>query len=145
MVRNIEEHIRRAMEAGHFADLPGKGKPLNLEENAYEDPTWRLARHLLHSNGFTLPWIETRREIEQDLAGARSGLARSWSWRRQALTEDVSLAFIEGEWQQAVKIFEATLAELNQRIASYNLSVPSDLFYLPRLNLAGELEAVQAG
>ncbi len=33
--RIVEEKIRAAMEAGAFNNLPGKGKPLNLEENPH--------------------------------------------------------------------------------------------------------------
>ena len=79
---NIEEHIRRAMEEGKFEDLPGKGEPLNLEENPLEDPEWRMANHILRSSGFTLPWIETYREIEQVLEVARKSLLRTWTWRQ---------------------------------------------------------------
>jgi len=59
-VPNAEEQIRRAIEEGKFDNLPGKGKPLNLEQNPFEDPEWRLANHVLITSGFSLPWIEKR-------------------------------------------------------------------------------------
>ena len=55
---SIEEIIRQAMQEGKFDDLPGKGKPLNLDQNPHQDPDWRVAHHLLKSAGFSLPWIE---------------------------------------------------------------------------------------
>ena len=78
---NIEEQIRRAQEGGQFDDLPGKGKPLRLDENPHEDPEWRLAHQILRNGGFSLPWIEMWREIEAELtlasrrATSRLGLA----------------------------------------------------------------------
>jgi hypothetical protein len=71
-----EERIRQAIEAGEFNDLAGKGQPLKLREYPFEDPEWRLAFHALSSSGYTLPWIETRREIESELANARKSLHR---------------------------------------------------------------------
>ncbi len=59
---NIEDHIRRAIEEGKFDDLPGKGKPLKLEDDPFVDPEWRLAHHMLRCSGFSLPWIERRQE-----------------------------------------------------------------------------------
>ena len=75
---NVEEHIRRAMQEGKFDDLPGKGKPLHWEENPNQDPEMRLAYHLLRSSGYTLPWIETLREIDRDIEAARGDLRRGW-------------------------------------------------------------------
>lgn len=79
---NIEEHIRQAMQAGKFDDLPGKGKPLRMEENPHEDEAWRLAYHLLREGGFSLPWIETIKEIETDIEKARTALRRAWNGAR---------------------------------------------------------------
>jgi DnaJ family protein C protein 28 len=61
-----DDPIKNAMQAGQFDDLPGKGKPLNLDGNPFADPEWELAHHVLKSGGFTLPWIETRRQIEKE-------------------------------------------------------------------------------
>ena len=61
---NIEELIQRAIQEGKFSDLPGKGKPLRLDENPHADPDWQLAYHLLKENSFSLPWLELRQELE---------------------------------------------------------------------------------
>jgi len=97
-----EEQIRRAMEEGQFDNLPGKGKPLNLDENPYEDPEWRMAHHILHNSGFSLPWIETRREIETNLEAARTSIKTTWDWRKTALEGKQPIAFVEAEWERAV-------------------------------------------
>ena len=69
---NIEEHLRKAIEEGKFDNLPGKGKPLHLDEaNPHADPEWELAYHMLKECGFSLPWIETIHEIEKDIDAAR--------------------------------------------------------------------------
>jgi hypothetical protein len=43
----VEKQIREAMEAGEFDNLPGKGQPIDLTENPFEDPDLRMAHHLL--------------------------------------------------------------------------------------------------
>ena len=98
---DIEEHIRRAIEEGKFKDLPGQGKPLQLDENRYENPEWRLAHHLLRSSGFTLPWIERRKEIENELEAARAGLRRAVAWMELEASRSYSSTDKEAEWQRA--------------------------------------------
>jgi DnaJ homolog subfamily C member 28 len=120
---NVDELIRKAIEEGKFSNLQGEGKPLQLEENPWEDPEWRMANHVLQSNGFTLPWIEQRQAIEKDLEAARLSLAQAWRERQNA-------EVISGKqvWQRAIQTFELQIGAINQRIKTYNLSVPLDRF-----------------
>ena len=135
----IEEHIRRAMEEGRFNNLPGKGKPLRLEDNPLEDPEWRMANHILRTSGFTLPWIETRREIEADLEDARSRLARTWNWHQKHLAEGTYGASVRSEWEQSVKRFQEEIDILNKQIVTYNLEVPSTQLQRRLINSGNEI------
>ena len=137
---NIEEHLRKAIEEGKFDDLPGKGKPLRMEENPNADPEWELAYHIIRESGFTLPWIETIREIESDLEKARLDLKRAWEWHQAALAVDQSSNFATVEWNRAQEAFQAKLTTLNQRIRDYNLEVPNARFQRPVLNFDHELQ-----
>jgi len=136
---NIEEHIRRAMEQGEFDDLPGKGRPLNLDENPLEDPDWRLAHHMLRSEGFTLPWIETYREIKKEMDGSRQSLVCTWAWRQAAQSDKEASEEIESEWQLALERFRQQIQSLNERISSYNMGVPAVVFQKPLLNADREI------
>lgn len=136
----VEEQIRRAIEAGLFDNLPGKGKPLSLEQNPFEDPEWRLAHHLLRSNGFTLPWIERRREIEASIQSARDSLRRAAAWRRASKRGTIPAALPEIEWEQAVEQFRQCVAEINRHILTYNLQAPSVHFHIRPLSVERELE-----
>jgi DnaJ homolog subfamily C member 28 len=139
---NTDEQIRRAMQEGQFEDLPGRGRPLQLDEDPFEDPDWRLAHHMLRSAGYSLPWIETRREIEADLTAARLDLKKSWE-RHQAAAKDLDLT--RQRWDQAQASFRDAIAELNKRIFSYNLEAPSMQLQLQPINPAREIErAIQA-
>jgi len=141
---NIEEQIRKAMEDGQFDDLPGKGKPLKLDENLFEDPEWRLANKVMKDGGFTLPWIERRQEIESGLETARKALQRAWDWRKESLAANQPALFAEEEWQRAEKAFRVQVAAINRRIFLYNLETPSLQFQRPAVDAGREIEALTA-
>jgi DnaJ family protein C protein 28 len=138
-----EEAIRQAMQEGKFDNLPGKGKPLKLDENPLADPEWRLAYKILKDGGFTLPWIETRREIEADLERAHAALKRSWNWRQAALAQGQPVSQVDPEWQRAAQAFQDFVKAINQRIQAYNLEVPSERFQRPPVKADQVIESLQ--
>ena len=87
---NIEELIQRAIREGKFDALPGQGKPLHLDDNPQADPDWQLAYHLLKENGFSLPWLELRQEIENEIESARQSLQRAWEMGQSSSDEQPS-------------------------------------------------------
>ena len=139
---DIDDPIKKAMQDGQFDDLPGKGKPLNLDENPFADPEWELAHHVLKSSGFTLPWIETRQQIEKELAEARADLKRAWEWRQSTAAQIIPPAQVELQWQQRLSVFHEKVISLNQRIRDYNLEAPSERFHLLILNADKEIAAL---
>lgn len=141
---SVDDQIRRAIEEGQFDNLPGRGKPLNLDADPFEDPEWRMANRVLRNGGFTLPWIEARQEIESELQAARHRLRRTWEWR-QANVGRLSPASVQIEWMRAEEIFRGQIAALNKRILSYNLQVPRDQFQLLALDAGREIELLISG
>ena len=59
----IEERIQQAMARGEFDDLPGKGKPLDLEAYFATPEDLRMAYAMLKSNDFVPEEVEIAREI----------------------------------------------------------------------------------
>jgi hypothetical protein len=104
-----ERKIREAMEEGVFDQLEGAGKPLDLSENPFEDPSERLANRLLKNNGFTPSWIEEAKELEAE--------ARRLRAQGDASKQDVL----------------DRIAALNRRIVSFNLRTPVTRFHKPLL------------
>jgi DnaJ family protein C protein 28 len=140
--RAIEEIIRKAIEAGKFDNLSGKGKPLNLSEDAHGDPAWRLAHDMLKQRGFAPAWIELRQEIEREYGQAREMLARTWAWREET---DEERGVIVEEWRRAQDRFHRKVAELNQKIKDYNASIPADVFYCPPIDAQQEIQKIMRG
>jgi Domain of unknown function (DUF1992) len=60
----IEEKIREAMEKGEFDNLPGKGKPLDLDAYFATPADLRLGYSVLKSAGCLPAEVELRNEIE---------------------------------------------------------------------------------
>jgi len=127
--RGIEEIIQKAMQEGAFDNLPGKGQPLDLDDNPHLDPEWQLAYHLLKENGYAPEFIEKRQVIELELAEARAALARSWAWRAQALQDGKPSDWVEAEWTRAKAKFEEQMGKINKQIRDYNLTIPGSAFY----------------
>jgi len=117
----VENKLKEAFEAGKFDNLPGKGKPLNLNENPHEPEAWRLASKMLKDQGFTLPWISERKEIEEALEKALSLLAQTYRTTHRLKKLDV---WAQADWQKAQDTFIETVGKLNKRIRDYNLQVP---------------------
>jgi len=73
-----EKMLREAIEAGEFDNLPGKGQPVDLSENPFEDPDLRVVHKLLRDAGFAPAWIEERKDIDATFEAAYQTLTRAW-------------------------------------------------------------------
>ena len=132
----VDRLIREAMERGEFDDLPGKGRPLRLDENPYLEPGQELAFGLLKKNGFAPEWIERDKTIRREMESARHQLQVAWQRRRD------NRAY-ESTWSAAVSRFEETLIKLNRKIDDFNLVVPVVSLQRARLRLEDEIRRVQ--
>lgn len=126
----LDKIIEEAMRKGQFDDLPGKGKPLNLDPNPHEDPEKRLAHKVLHDAGYKLPWIDERNEIEAEIKNMQTTLARTYDNYRATPTAPCAFS----AWDAAIANFRARVVEINKRIDLYNLNVPSGVFQRARVD-----------
>lgn len=67
-----EENIRQAAERGEFDNLPGAGKPLQLDDDRNVPPELRVGYRILKNSGFLPPEIQLQRELRsaEDLLAA---------------------------------------------------------------------------
>ena len=73
---HVEQSIREAQKRGEFDNLPGTGKPLDLEENPFageRQSAFRMARNA----GAAPLWVQLDREIASDLTGLREMAERT--------------------------------------------------------------------
>jgi hypothetical protein len=87
--RLAEQRILEAQRAGAFDDLPGKGKPLELEDLTWVPEDLRIGYKVLKNAHVLPPEAELIRDIHtlEDLLkhveeeGARKALAKSIQWK----------------------------------------------------------------
>lgn len=115
--KGIDEIIKRAIESGEFDNLPGTGKPIQWNENPYAREDWRLVEDVLKKNGLSYPWMEKRKEIEQDIVALK-----------EILTHRRSVFMNETEISDQIVI-------INKKIFDYNLSVPVSRLQMKTINL----------
>ena len=60
----VEEQVRRAIEAGEFDNLAGRGKPLDLRAYFETPEDLRMAYSILKSNNFVPEEVELLKEID---------------------------------------------------------------------------------
>jgi DnaJ family protein C protein 28 len=118
-----ERKLREAIEAGEFDNLPGKGKPVDLTENPFEDPDLRVVHKLLRDAGFAPAWIEERKDIDASFEASCRTLGRAWKIYRPG-----GVSPNDAAWKRNVAEFREKAAELNSRIKLYNLKVPAPVF-----------------
>ena len=140
---NIEELLRKAMEEGKFDNLPGKGKPIHMDDaNPHADPDWDLAFGILKDAGYSLPWIETLRDIETDIESARKDLSLAWDVCRDSYAQTQPRNYWSESWERSQQAFRDKLTAINKRIRDYNLEVPNPRFQRPVLNFEAEIRKV---
>jgi hypothetical protein len=61
--RIAEQKIEDAIARGEFDNLPGKGKPLRLEDDSNVPPELRMAYKILRNSGHVPPEIQEQKEI----------------------------------------------------------------------------------
>ncbi len=87
--RIAEEKILEAQRAGAFDNLPGKGKPLKLEDLSWVPEDLRMAYHILRNARVLPPEVELLKEIRtlEDLLkyveddGERRAMVKSIQWK----------------------------------------------------------------
>jgi DnaJ-like protein len=85
----VEERILEAQRAGAFDNLPGKGKPLKLEDDTWVPEDLRVAYKVLKNARVLPPEVELLKDIHtlEDLLkrvedeGERRALAKSIQWK----------------------------------------------------------------
>ncbi|MDW8107778.1 MAG: DUF1992 domain-containing protein [Armatimonadota bacterium] len=119
-----ERKIEEAMQEGKFDDLPGKGKPLPLDEEWFAPPEMRPAIRLLKSAGVLPDWLERAREIEQ----LREQVVRLWRIAEREYPRACRLSVERfHEWRDASwNGIQAVMQQVNSLILTYNCIAPAN-------------------
>jgi DnaJ homolog subfamily C member 28 len=145
----IEKQIREAIERGDFDHLPGSGKPLDLSENPYTPPDWRLSFKILQDAGMAPDWIELDKEIRRELPALDAWFKQQAQWqiaqrdRARRLPADKLIPARERLAELDKRIcaeYRQRATLLNRLIDIYNLKAPRADLHRERIRLE---EAIQ--
>jgi DnaJ family protein C protein 28 len=133
----IEEQIARL----DLDNLPNRGRPLNLEDNPYADPSEDAAHRLIKHAGYTLPWIEEGHRIDRELVAARYKLEQARAEYLELRDAQICAGhqWVEGTWLAAVREFKQQVNQINRQIRDYNLKVPAASLQKFSVRVAEEL------
>jgi hypothetical protein len=135
----VERLIKQAEAEGKFNNLSGHGQPLKIEEpNPYESDDMRLANKVLKNAGFSPPWIEMDKHLEEEIAKLRRARENHIRYLREKLdhisrgspnTFFRDLQFLSDEHKRWLGLHVEKLAEVNDRIHSFNQICPVQAKY----------------
>ncbi|KAK3226674.1 hypothetical protein Dsin_006536 [Dipteronia sinensis] len=106
----VEQRIWHSMEEGQFENLPGKGKPLNLNTNPHADPAEDTLYRILSNNGCAPEWVQLNKDIRTQVSEWRLALNRAWAIKRK--------------WADSSELLQKQLRDINNKVFRYNLIVP---------------------
>lgn len=115
IINVVEQRIWHSMEEGQFENLPGKGKPLNLNTNPHADPAEDTLYRILSKNGCAPEWVELNKEIRTEVSEWRVSLKKAWT---NKCSGDHS------KWTEKTEVLKMQMADINDKIFRYNLIVP---------------------
>lgn len=157
----VEERIQAAMQAGAFDNLPGKGRPLQLNENPFVPQELRLAYKVLADANYAPDWIEldkkvrTLREqseaLQQDhIAWLRRRAERDTPTPASKESQAANLGFdrpnktVLARHRRVRLELVKRLHEINRHIDELNLIVPQLSLQRPRVKVANVLDDFDA-
>ncbi|GMH09872.1 hypothetical protein Nepgr_011713 [Nepenthes gracilis] len=115
IINVVEQRIWQSMEEGHFENLPGKGKPLDLGTNPHADPAEDTLYRILSKNGCAPEWVELNKEIRSQVAEWRLALKKAWTNKRNG---------DETKWVECSEALKIQIRGINDKVFRYNLIVP---------------------
>lgn len=82
-----EQRIQEALARGELDDLPGSGRPLDLDDDRLVPEDLRMAYRILKNSGFVPPEVQTMKDIAEleRLVHASEGKQRSVALRKLRL------------------------------------------------------------
>lgn len=139
------ERIEEAMSNGAFENLPGRGKPLNLNPNPNEPPDMAMANKILKNNDLSPGWINDRKKLLEEIETLRADMRREWAWVQAAYGDpSADREALERGWARSLAAWQERMDDLNRRILDLNLTMPIWRMELLRLRMDDELERLHA-
>lgn len=123
----IDTAIRKAMEAGEFDNLPGEGRPLDLNSDTNIPSDMRLAYKIMKENGIAPDWVMQGKMLTAKM--------QSWQSRLKRAYQTFSAHHESAKWHSAREQLILDAEQLNKEIISFNLKLPAGIAHRPLINV----------
>ena len=134
--------LRKALGREVLRALSRRAAPPRPVETSFVNQFARTTFRLFKNNCLPLPWIKQRADLDASIEGARADLMRSWNAYQESLKSRRAFAQADSDWSQVLSAFRRHVADLNRRIAAYNLKAPSATFRHTPLDAEREINQV---
>ena len=148
-----ERKIQEGIEEGKFDNLPGMGKPLELDEVGSLPLNVRMANKVLKNAGVLPEWVQVQHEItseREEMALYRERIAAENTKRRarlagQKLPADHAAIRQFAEWHTRCRDnYLRRLKHFNTSVLKFSILAPSTAAPFRSLKVEAEMEAFDA-
>ena len=125
-----ERQIREAQADGVLSNLPGEGRPLNVETDSRQPAEVRIANQILKDAGVLPEWIQTDKDVRLSLASVAARTERFQAyWERElprlGVEEPARTAALLARRDRFLHEVAASLADVNRTVEKLNLIAPT--------------------
>lgn len=142
----MDDLIEDGRRRGLFDDLPGRGRPLNLNKHVYEGGN-SLANQLMKDNDVRPAWLSHRLDVVAKVDGLREEIGRTWDRYREAFERAHAGSHrpaLRLGWEDNCRRWQEAMDGLNREIERYNLKRPAGQPEVYKLRLDDELKRANA-
>ena len=111
----IEQRIRQAQQEGAFDNLPGSGRPLNLDDDRMVPEELRMVCRVLKNAGYVPPEVEHLRELRQIEAML---IADAGEVQNTAARKRMEFLLYQLEQSGLARVAQAAWAEYTDKLAA---------------------------
>jgi len=147
-----DKSYEQAKEDGHFDNLPGEGKPLNLDMDPNVPNEQRVAFGILKENDMAPEWIMMGRTLENDrkklVSAIKAALKRNAGMEADAerVASHLRAAYRQNAkdlWAAEQRKLEKRVEKYNSSVISYNIKAPPGVAKRPYFDLHAEINRLR--
>jgi hypothetical protein len=117
----LDELLKQAQQSPDWQNLPGQGKPLNLDQDPHTPDEMRMAYKILKENDLAPAWIMEGKELDT---------------QREKLVTQIHAAGKTGSIKASL---QESITAFNRRVLSYNLKIPQGIPHKRTIDPAREM------
>jgi enterochelin esterase family protein len=118
----IDKAIREAVDNSTVNNLPGKGKPLQFDQDSSTPDEQRMALKIMRENEIVPEWVLMSRELETEEAALLKRIRRA----------------AQDSFAAPPKLVDAVKAH-NMKVLTFNLKAPQGINHRRQINLDREM------